>query len=147
VGNYRGQHQALEALEQTILASLRQMIAAQFQQLLPEEQHLLEVASVAGVEFSAAAVAAGLAEPVIPVEAQCETPAQRGTFLEPRGMATWHDGTVAARYGFRYTLYQQVVYEGLPTGRRHQLHHRTMSFSIAEHDVCRRPRLVIVPRP
>ena len=70
------------------------------------------------------AVAAGLAEPVVPVEAQCEALARRGNFLEPRGIATWHDGTVAARYGFRHTLYQQVVYERLPAGRRHQLHHR-----------------------
>jgi predicted ATPase len=45
-------------------------------------------------------------------------------FLEPRGQATWHDGTVAARYSFRHTLYQQVIYEGLPAGRRHQLHRR-----------------------
>jgi predicted ATPase len=76
------------------------------------------------VEFSAAAVAAGLAEPVIPVEARCETLSRRGTFLEPRGIAAWHDGTVAARYGFRHTLYQQVVYERLPAARRHHLHHR-----------------------
>jgi predicted ATPase len=31
---------------------------------------------------------------------------------------------VAARYSFRHTLYQQVVYERLPAGHRHQLHHR-----------------------
>ncbi|MGH8064796.1 MAG: AAA family ATPase, partial [Candidatus Entotheonellia bacterium] len=114
----------LKALEETVPASLRQMIAAQFRQLAPAEQHALEVASVAGVEFSAAAVAAGLGEPLIPAEACCEALAQRGDFLEPRGPATWHDGTVAARYGFRHTLYQQVIYDLLPAGQRHQLHGR-----------------------
>ena len=115
---------ALQALEATVPATLRQMIAAQFQRLAAEEQHALAVASVAGVEFSAAAVAAGLGEPVIPVEARCEAIAQRGDFLEPRGTTTWHDGTVAARYGFRHALFQQVIYEGLPAGQRHHLHRR-----------------------
>jgi predicted ATPase len=76
---------ALKALEETIPASLRQMIAAQLRQLAPAEQHVLEVASVAGVEFSAAAVGAGLEEPVIPVEARCEALAQRGDFFGTAG--------------------------------------------------------------
>jgi predicted ATPase/DNA-binding winged helix-turn-helix (wHTH) protein len=115
---------ALAALEQTIPTSLQQMIVAQFQQLRAEEQHILAVASVAGMEFSAAAVAAGLQEPVVPVEARCEALARRGDFLEARGTATWHDGTVAACYRFRHTLYQQVVYACLPAAQRHQLHQR-----------------------
>jgi predicted ATPase len=115
---------ALNALEATVPASLRQMIAAQFGQLAPAEQRALEAASVAGWEFSAAAVAAGLEEPVLPVEACCEAVAHRCNFLEPRGATTWYDGTVAARYSFRHTLYQQVIYEGLPAGRRHHLHRR-----------------------
>ncbi len=40
--------------------SLQQLIAQQIERLSPETQRLLEVASVAGVEFSAAAVAAGV---------------------------------------------------------------------------------------
>jgi predicted ATPase len=116
--------QELNTLEATIPVNLRQMIAAQFRQLAPAEQQALEAASVAGAEFSAAAVAAGLEEPVIPVEACCEALARRSHFLEPRRAALWYDGTAASYYGFRHTLYQQVIYEGLPAGRRQQLHRR-----------------------
>jgi predicted ATPase/DNA-binding winged helix-turn-helix (wHTH) protein len=116
--------QELNTLEATIPASLRHIIAAQFRQLAPAEQQALEVASVAGAEFSAAVVAAGLEEPVIPAEACCEGLARRGNFLEPRRAALWYDGTAASDYGFRHTLYQQVIYEGLPAGRRQQLHRR-----------------------
>ena len=34
-------------------------------------------------------------------------------------MARWH---VTARYGFRHTLYQQVLYERVPVARRLRLH-------------------------
>ena len=40
--------------------SLRQVLEQQITRLAPERQQVLEVASVAGVEFVAAAVAAGL---------------------------------------------------------------------------------------
>jgi len=38
--------------------------------------------------------------------------------------AEWPDGTVAARYGFLHALYQEVLYERIPTGRRQRLHQR-----------------------
>src|SRR5262249_19280722 len=34
----------------------------------------------------------------------------------------WPDGTLTPRYGFRHTLYQQVVYERILLGRRVRLH-------------------------
>src|SRR5262249_36356625 len=34
----------------------------------------------------------------------------------------WPDGTLTARYGFRHTLYQQVVYDRVPVMRRLRLH-------------------------
>jgi hypothetical protein len=42
-----------------------------------EEQRTLEAASVAGVEFSAAAVAAGIETDVVEAETRCERPARR----------------------------------------------------------------------
>src|SRR5262249_48311253 len=56
------------------------------------------------------------------VEAQCASLAQRGQFLHARGVEEWPDGTVTGRYGFRHTLYQQVVYEEVPVTRRLRLH-------------------------
>jgi predicted ATPase len=45
--------------------NLRQIIQKQLDRLSPQEQHVLTVGSVAGVEFSAAAVAAGLGQEVV----------------------------------------------------------------------------------
>jgi predicted ATPase len=67
-------------------------------------------------------VAAGVEAEVLAVEAQCERLVRRGEFLQASGGTAWPDGTVAAQYGFRHVLYQQVVYERLPAARRQHLH-------------------------
>ena len=82
------------------------------------------MASVAGAEFSAAAVAAGLETTVDAVEEQCGELARQELFLRTCGTADWPDGTVATRYGFLHALYQEVLYERLPAGRRQRLHQR-----------------------
>src|SRR5262249_23019339 len=88
------------------------------------EQHVLEVASVAGMEFSAAAVAAGSETILEEVEQQCAALARRGQFLQAKGAAEWPDGTMAARYSFIHALYQEVTYEQIPVGRRGNFHQR-----------------------
>ena len=104
--------------------TIRQFLEQQLDRLSPADQRLLEVASVAGAEFSAAAVAAGVGAPTAEVEEQCATLARRGQFLQTRGSEEWPDGTVATRYGFLHALYQEVLYERAPTGRRVELHRR-----------------------
>ena len=103
---------------------LRQFIEQQFAQLSHTERRLVEAASVAGVEFSAAAVAAGIQQTVEEVEIECAGLAQRQHFLVDKGVAEWPDGTVAARYGFIHALYQEVFYARLTPGRRSGLHLR-----------------------
>jgi predicted ATPase len=102
--------------------SLRQMIERQLERLSLQEQQLLEAASVVGTEFSAAAVAAALAGEAVAVEGQCERLARRGQFLRPRGIGTWPDGTVAARYGFIHAFHQEVLYGRVTAGRCLRLH-------------------------
>src|SRR5262249_19251648 len=75
--------------------SLRQMIEGQLERLSPAEQRLLEAASVAGVAFTAAAVAAGLRQAVEAVDEACATLARRGQWLRAVGEQWWPDGTVA----------------------------------------------------
>ena len=102
--------------------SLRQMIEQQVERLSVEERRMLEAASVAGVDFSAAAVSAGVgAEPDV-VEEQCTGLVRREQFLQLAGSNKWPDGMVAARYGFLHALYQEVFYGRLSTGRRQRLH-------------------------
>ena len=85
---------------------------------------MLEAASMAGVEFSAAAVAAGLGTEVEQIEEWCEGLARRQLFLRPTEVAMWPDGTVAAHYGFLHALYQDVLYERVTMTRRQRLHQR-----------------------
>ena len=111
-------------VETAVPESLRQMIEQQLAGLAPEEQRLLEAASVAGMTFSAATLAAALDELVEAVEERCETLTRREQFVRAVGVEDWPDGTVAAGYRFRHVLYQQVLYERLPAARRATLHLR-----------------------
>jgi predicted ATPase len=114
----------LEALARGVPENLREMLAQQLERLSLEEQRVLEAASVAGVEFSAAAVAAGLGANVIEAEIQCEALARRHQWLRSIGIDEWPDGTVAGRYAFLHVLYQQVVYERLGASQQVSLHRR-----------------------
>ena len=98
------------------------MIAQQFDALPVATQGVLEAASVAGLAHTVAVVAAGVETADEVIETQCAGLAQRGLFLHAHGVEAWPDGTVTGRYGFRHTLYQQVVYARLPVGRRMRLH-------------------------
>jgi predicted ATPase/DNA-binding winged helix-turn-helix (wHTH) protein/energy-coupling factor transporter ATP-binding protein EcfA2 len=102
--------------------SLRQLLNQRLDRLNPDEQRLIEVGSVVGVEFAAAAVASVLAVEIDQVEACCEGLIRRGQWLQAREMERWPDGTVSGRYGFIHALYQEVVYERVTPGRRLHLH-------------------------
>ena len=73
-GSVEGQrwvHAAIAEVEREVPDSLRQLIEQQVQALKDDDQRVLEAASVAGIEFSAATVAAGLDTGVAVAEARC----------------------------------------------------------------------------
>jgi predicted ATPase len=113
---------AVEEVETGVPENIRQLIENHIERLSPEEQRVLEVASVAGAEFSAAAVAAGVKEEVGEVEARCARLARREQFVRRGGTEEWPDGTVSTRYRFLHALYQEVWYERVPVGQRLKLH-------------------------
>jgi DNA-binding winged helix-turn-helix (wHTH) protein/tetratricopeptide (TPR) repeat protein len=113
----------LETLAFEVPESLRQLLEQHLTRLPLACQQVLEVASVAGMEFVAAAVAAGLAVDPDVVEAHCEV-LVRQQVLRPVGVTTWPNGTVATRYAFHHVLYQQGVYQRVSAGRRVRLHQR-----------------------
>ena len=76
--------------------TLRHLIEQQFERLAPAAQAVVAAASVAGVEFAAAAVAAGVGAPAEDVDAQCATLARHGQFLRANGT-----GHLAGRHGDR----------------------------------------------
>jgi DNA-binding winged helix-turn-helix (wHTH) protein/predicted ATPase len=114
----------LAAIETRVPDSLQQMIERQIERLSAEDRRMLEVASVAGMEFSAAALAAGTQTETESVEERCAGLARHAHFLRALGPGEWPDGTIAARYSFLHALYQEVLYERIPAGRRQRLHQR-----------------------
>jgi predicted ATPase/DNA-binding winged helix-turn-helix (wHTH) protein len=103
---------------------IRRMIGHEVERLGPAERRILEAASAAGAQFSAAAVAAAEALDLNEVERACAELARRASFLTAEGEVAWPDGTVAGRYGFRHALHREVVYERVPAGSRAELHRR-----------------------
>ena len=102
--------------------SLQQMLEQRLDRLSLEEQRVLEVGSVVGAEFAAAAVASGLEVEAEQVEAWCEGLVRRGQWLQPREQSAWSDGTVSGRYGFIHAFYQEVAYSRVSAARRLRLH-------------------------
>ena len=103
--------------------SLHLLITQQVEQLSSEDQAILEAASVAGMTFSVAAVAAAVDLAMATIEARCATWARQGWLVQDQGTETWPDGTVAARYGFRHALYHEVISARISPGQRIHLHH------------------------
>jgi DNA-binding winged helix-turn-helix (wHTH) protein/predicted ATPase len=101
---------------------VRRMIEGQVDRIHPVERGLLEVASVAGAVFSAAAVAAGAQLALDDVERTLTALARHRRFLREAAAVEWPDGTIAAGFEFLHAVYRDVLYQRLPAGRRAELH-------------------------
>ena len=101
---------------------VRQVLTRRVDTLPAAARQVLEVASVVGQAFAAAAVAAGTQGPVEAVDAVCDGLVTEQRVLEDTGVTVWPDGTRGGGYRFHHALYQQVLYEALGTTRRAQLH-------------------------
>ncbi len=119
--SWRGE---LAELESWTSESVRHVLARQRERLTPEEQQVLAAASVAGTEFSAAAVAAALETPTTEIEDHCGRLAEQQHFLRLAGISEWPDGTRAGRYGFLHTLYQEFWHERVSISHQQQWHLR-----------------------
>ena len=112
----------LGASELGIPNDVRRIIERQVDRLPPAERGLLEVASVAGVVFSAAAVAAGARAASDDVETTLTRLARHHRLVRQVAAVEWPDGTISAGFAFLHALYRQVLYERVPPGRRAELH-------------------------
>jgi predicted ATPase len=104
--------------------SLTAMIHQKLEKLSPDEQQLLEAASVAGREFVASVLASGLGWTEEDTELRCATLAREVTFIRDAGVMEWPGGGVAARFSFIHALYREAVHQRVPAGRRSRLHRR-----------------------
>ncbi|MFO1352658.1 MAG: AAA family ATPase [Gammaproteobacteria bacterium] len=111
-----------ETLKLELPGNLRRLIETQFVKLADTDRRLLEAASISGVTFTAAAVAAGLNQPVEAVEERCAALARVERFVRVCGQECWPDGTLTGRYVFAHALYQTVLYTQATPHRRTLLH-------------------------
>src|SRR5215831_4359810 len=95
----------IEKVQVGVPDSIKQMIEKQIDHLDADEQRTLEAASVAGAEFSALAVAAGLEQGGTPLEARCDELARRRQFIQDCGVQELTNGQTVNRYGFIHALY------------------------------------------
>ncbi len=116
--------------------SVRQIIVQQCDRLSREEQHLLAVASLAGEEFSAAAVAAGIADDEqaaqpVRIEEQCTSLARRQLFLRLSREGSPSEQRATERYQFRHSLYRSVMAERVSAGQQQVVHQRLGNWKAA----------------
>ncbi|HEX2521325.1 MAG TPA: hypothetical protein VHP35_04305 [Terriglobia bacterium] len=104
--------------------SLRMMIERQVERLSPQDQRMLEAASVAGIEFSDVVIGDVLEKDCEEIQERCEGLVQREQFLRVKGREELPDGGETTRYAFTHALYKDVLYHRLPAGRRVRLHRR-----------------------
>ena len=104
--------------------SLRELIDHQLDRLSQEQRGVLEAASVAGREFSAASVAAALDTDVLMVEGCCGALAGRHLFLDWGKGPAVPERRLCERYRFLHALYPQILSERLSASRRRQLHRK-----------------------
>jgi DNA-binding winged helix-turn-helix (wHTH) protein/tetratricopeptide (TPR) repeat protein len=114
----------LKAGENQVPRNIRQLIERNLERLSYDEQRTLEAASIAGAEFTAAAVAAALDLPVSEIETTCVRLSRREQFIQAHGDSEWPDGTLTASFEFQHALYQEVLCERVPAGQRAELHRR-----------------------
>jgi len=121
----------LSEVENGVPTNLRQLIEKQIERLSPDERSVLEAASIAGMECSTVAIAAGLDMEMEKVERHCEELAQRHQFLSPAWLFELPDGTVTPRHRFIHILYRDVLYRLMPPMRRALIHQRIAERGIA----------------
>jgi DNA-binding winged helix-turn-helix (wHTH) protein/tetratricopeptide (TPR) repeat protein len=114
---------SLETASQLVPPTIQQVIERQIERCTPEEQELLKAASVEGVGFSVAGVAAAVKGRLARVSEIFQSLAKRNQFLQPAS-----GENQASRYRFIHMLYQQTCYQLLSEELRMQFHRR-----IAEH--------------
>jgi DNA-binding winged helix-turn-helix (wHTH) protein len=114
----------LSSLELQIPESLRQVIESQVAQLSPEDQRILEVASIAGVTFTPLVSAVtGNLDPE-GFEERCDALARRHHLLRIADTDALPGGDIAQRYEFQHALYREVLYRRQAPARRATLHRR-----------------------
>jgi predicted ATPase len=110
------------ASELVLSQSLRQTIRQQIERVDADARALLEVASLMGGNFAAAAVAAGTGMSEAMAESKLAALARTRALVRQADIAQWPDGTVCATFELVHALYADALRETLSPGRCAELH-------------------------
>ena len=122
----------MAAVAAVIPEGVQELLSGQIMRLAGEAQRALEVASVMGVHFTAAAVAAVLDRDLETVEDLFDALAKHGPLMD-EGYTLLADGGVSGQYRFFHALYQSVLYRQVPAARKARLHRSIGAWLEAEH--------------
>jgi len=111
-------------LQADIPESLRSLISRYLEALPQTHKEMLEVASVVGMEFSAAAMTDAMDKTIEEIESMCDDLSTDGLFIEPADLLTWPDGTLTGNFRFQHDLYLEVIYRQIATARRARIHRK-----------------------
>lgn len=95
--------------------SVKDLVKTWFELLAPNDQKILEAASVTESTFSALMLAKALGEDLVTVEEHCERLARQEQFLQSVSRNRLPERRVASRYAFRRRLYQKYCTRDFPS--------------------------------
>jgi DNA-binding winged helix-turn-helix (wHTH) protein/tetratricopeptide (TPR) repeat protein len=104
--------------------TVRQLIDIQIDRLNPNEQRILEAASLVGAQFAAGSAAHALELPADEVDTVCEGLAGEQRFLRFVTSEPWPDGTIQSRYDFVHALYRDAALARIPSATKRVWHRR-----------------------
>jgi len=131
-GGWRLRH-PLNELDLAVPESLRALIEAQIERLSPEEQRVLEVASLTQDRAFSVIARAAAAMDTDPdqFENVCERLSRRTHILRPGALEELPDGTISTVYEFGHALYREVLYSRIAPSRRARLHRQDAEWAEA----------------
>jgi tRNA A-37 threonylcarbamoyl transferase component Bud32/tetratricopeptide (TPR) repeat protein len=112
--------------------SVRGVIRSKLDALEKSDRRALQYASIQGEEFLSTVLACALDEDELALEQRLDHLERAHRLIEARGEEELPDGSLAIKYRFAHTLYQNVLYEGVLTKQRVMLHLRTGA-QLAQH--------------
>ena len=118
------QHADFPDIEAGVPDEVVRLIEPEIARLKPEDQRILDAASLMRVVFPAWAVAAALQQDLAETEEACDQLARRLCFVHRAGHDELPDGTRSDFYAFAHGLYREVLYQKQPASRRARRHIR-----------------------
>lgn len=102
--------------------SLRELVERDLAGLEDTDRTMLIAASVAGLDFDAATVAAATQMVPEDVEQRCGRLAAMGQLVRETGTTSWPDQTISATYQFLHGLHRDAIYDAISPADRARLH-------------------------